>query len=391
MRILLVPNSYLPQLGGLEIAVASVARELALAGHSVTVVTASPSFRSSKTTEANNIVVFRLPFALPRLVFRSGRHKLVTSFVKSLASPVLIPTCLLGLTQIIKKEKPQIVNLHYIAENAFYVLSARRFADFDLVVNLHGNDIERYWHRSSLSRWLTRTTLNRADMVLANSTHILNQAKKILPEVREKSAVVGNGVYPEEFITDDRFPHHRPYILSIGNFSYQKGFDILVRAFAQVHQECPGVDLIMAGDGHDRDRCQRLAAQFNVNGNLHFLGRVERGLLPALLNGCELFVLPSRKEAFGIVVLEAMAAGKAVVATRVGGVPEIVTHMKDGLLVEPDSPEELAGGIDRLLSDTDLRRRLGAQASKTARQRFSWEDVAERYLRFYQDALREEG
>ena len=387
IRVILVPNSYPPQLGGLEIAVANVARELRAGGHDVTVVTTSPSLCFSKTEESGGVTVHCLPFALPRLVFRAGRGKLARSLVRSVLSPILAPFCLLELVRIIRRERPELVNLHYIAANAFYVLASQRFVDFRLVVNLHGNDIERYSQRSWPSRWLTRTALHRADMVLSNSANLLAGAERILPEVRCKSVVVGNGVHPEEFATKDRFQHDTPYILSIGNFIHKKGFDNLIRAFRQIRREHPDVDLIIAGDGHEREACRRLAVRLGVNDALLLLGSVQHSQVPALLNGCEIFVLPSRQEPFGIVVLEAMAAGKPVVATRVGGVPEIVTDMKDGLLVEPESPGKLAHAVKLLLSEPDLMQRLGRNGRETVKKRFSWRRVVNRYVEAYQTVL----
>ncbi len=387
MKVMLVPNSYLPQLGGLEIAVANVARELTTRGCNVTVVTTSPSLRFSETREPDGVKVYRLPFVLPRLVFRAGRAGLARSLICSLLSPFLIPLCLVKLIRIIRYERPQIVNLHYIAQNAFYVLAAQQFANFKLVVNLHGTDIEHHSHRSWPSRWLTRTTLRRADIVLSNSAYILAQAEHIMPEVKVKSAVVGNGVHPEEFSTNEEFRHARPYILSIGSFIPNKGFDTLIRAFTQVNQEHPGVDLLIAGDGYERESCRRLADRLDIGNVVHFLGKIDHSLVPALLKGCELFVLPSRVESFGIVVLEAMAAGKTVVATMVGGVPEILTHMRDGVLVEAEAPDKLAEEICSLLKDPELGRRLGAQAYHTVRERFTWAEVVRRYIYAYETVV----
>ena len=124
-----------------------------------------------------------------------------------------------------------------------------------------------------------------------------------------------------------------------------------------------------------------------MNDALLLLGSVQHSQVPALLNGCEIFVLPSRQEPFGIVVLEAMAAGKPVVATRVGGVPEIVTDMKDGLLVEPESPGKLAHAVKLLLSEPDLMQRLGRNGRETVKKRFSWRRVVNRYVEAYQTVL----
>jgi glycogen(starch) synthase len=387
MRIMLLPNSYLPQLGGLEIAVANLALELTRRGHRVTVVSTSAWLGYSTRQEPQGVTVYRLPFALPRLVWRAGGRNALRSLVKSVVSPVVSPLCLLEFLRIIRRERPQILNVHYIAENAFYALAAQQFAPFRLVVNLHGDDIERHGHRRWAARRLTLSALKRADLVLSNSAHILALAQQIAPQVREKCTVVGNGVFPDHFRTEDSFPHPNPYVLSIGNLTHKKGFDLLIEAFARVRRAHPRVDLVVAGNGHEFGRCERLASQLDLRDAVTFLGRVDRSTVPALLNGCEFFVLPSRREPFGIVLLEAMAARKAVLATKVGGVPEIVTDMKSGLLVEPQSAEALAEGMDTLLRDAALGERLGMEGYRTVRERFTWPIVTERYIRAYEGVL----
>jgi len=104
-----------------------------------------------------------------------------------------------------------------------------------------------------------------------------------------------------------------------------------------------------------------------------------------LFDGCELFVLPSRHEPFGIVNMEAMASGKAIVATSVGGVPEIVRDGENGMLVPPDDPQALADAINRLLDDDPLRRRLG-QAGRARAWNFAWSTITDQYLAVYEAA-----
>ena len=117
-----------------------------------------------------------------------------------------------------------------------------------------------------------------------------------------------------------------------------------------------------------------------------FPGRVDHATAMRLFAGCSSFVLPSRHEPFGIVNLEAMAAGKAVVATRVGGVPEIVTDGENGLLVEPEDSAELATALRRLADDAALRERLGAAGRQRA-EGFTWPAIASAYLDVYETVL----
>jgi glycogen(starch) synthase len=191
---------------------------------------------------------------------------------------------------------------------------------------------------------------------------------------------VGNGVNLDEFNSTLKYQHQRPYVLSVGRFVQKKGFDILIQAFAKVTGKHPEVDLIIAGDGEELNRCKSLALQLGLNQKVFFLGAVDHQTVVELLLQCEIFVLPSRREPFGLVILEAMAAGKPVVATRVGGVPEIVSHLENGLLVEPDSPEELSKATCLLLDDPELGYDLARAGYELLKRHFTWQEVAERYI-----------
>jgi glycosyltransferase involved in cell wall biosynthesis len=152
-----------------------------------------------------------------------------------------------------------------------------------------------------------------------------------------------------------------------------------------MHRGLAGHDLLLAGDGPERDALGRLAHALGLAGRVHFLGATGRATTARLFAGCSFFVLPSRMEPLGIVNLEAMASGKAVLAARVGGVPEIVEDGKTGLLVESGDAEALACGILRLAADVPLRARLGAEGRKAA-ERFNWPSIAAAYARVYRSA-----
>jgi len=380
LTILLIPNSYLPKLGGLELAVYNVAHYLARKAHKVTVIAGTSIVKYSKEADSDSVTVYRMPFILPRVVTRCGYKKAMISLLKSIVTPCLIPLTFFKLFQIIRSTKPDIVNLHYIAENAFFCLLVRKFLRFNFIVNIHGEDIEWYNKRSFISRWLTKKTLQNADLVLSNSKYLLKKAEKICP-IKNKD-VVGNGIDLKHFEDNKKYIHNKRYILSIGNFGYKKGFDVLIKAFNIVSSKYPGVDLLMAGDGLERAKCERLVLEVKLNKSVNFLGKVGRTRIPLLLNGCELFILPSRREPFGIVLLEAMAAGKPIVATRAGGVPEVVKEGENAILVEPESSDALAQGIMKLLQDSDLRKRFGEKGKEIVKN-FTWDKVIERYIKIY--------
>jgi glycosyltransferase involved in cell wall biosynthesis len=216
----------------------------------------------------------------------------------------------------------------------------------------------------------------------------LDDAQRYVPEIRNKSTVIPNGFDPEEFEIRDGYRSLRPYIFSIGRFhKSQKGFDILIMAFRSIIDKGYDVDLIIAGDSPERKDYETLTNLLRLQERVKFFGRADRGDVVRLFNGCEFFVLPSRIEPFGIVNLEAMAAGKAIVATNVHGVPEIVKDGVNGILVKAQDDKSLANGMMKLLDDVEFRNRL-AENGKRMIKDYAWDNIADRYIKIYQKILK---
>jgi len=168
---------------------------------------------------------------------------------------------------------------------------------------------------------------------------------------------------------------------AVGRLSFEKGFDLLVEAMAQVE----GARLILGGDG---PQATALASQVRVRGltdRVELTGFVPD--IPAFLERIGLFVLPSRSEGLGLVLVEAMAAGRPVVAARVGGIPEVVVDGETGILVEPESPDALAAAIRRVLADPVLAGRMGQAGRRRAEVLFSASRMAAQTVSLYQELL----
>jgi glycosyltransferase involved in cell wall biosynthesis len=171
-----------------------------------------------------------------------------------------------------------------------------------------------------------------------------------------------------------------PVLLSVGRLNPQKNHALLLSAFAQAELAALGAQLLLAGKGELRDELQAQAAALGIAENVHFLG--VRKDVPALLGAADLFVLASRYEGNPLVVMEAMAAGRAVVATAVGCVPELVGP-ETGRLVPPGDAAALGVALGELVQDIELAHSLGAAALRTARERFDVSVMADQYLALY--------
>jgi glycosyltransferase involved in cell wall biosynthesis len=172
-----------------------------------------------------------------------------------------------------------------------------------------------------------------------------------------------------------------PYVLSVATLVAYKGVDILIRAFAHVADAHPSLRLKLVSGGPERDRLVALAAQLSIGDRVDFLGSVGRAAVADLIRGSTVFVLASRSdsESFGIAAAEALALDRAVVASSVGGLPELVESGTSGVLVPPGDSEALANAMRQLLDDRQLRERLGRAGGTRIRRDFLWRCTGEAY------------
>lgn len=203
-----------------------------------------------------------------------------------------------------------------------------------------------------------------------------------------KVTVVRNGIDAERFCVapDPRIraqlagPDNLPVVLSIGRLTEQKGYRYLIECARLL----PEVRFVIAGDGPDRVELERLAAELDP-GRVSFLGPSDD--VPALLANCDVFVLPSLYEGLPLSILEAMAAGKPVVATAVGGNAEALVSDRIGFLIPARDPAALAGAISAVLTDSKLAAALGTEARTRVQSHFSAREMVERLTGVYNDVL----
>ena len=174
------------------------------------------------------------------------------------------------------------------------------------------------------------------------------------------------------------------FVLCVCRQVHVKGVDVLLKAFALIHNEVPDVSLVVVGDGPLLAEHKALAARLAIAHRVVFKGEVSHSDVPGFFSTCALFVLPSRSEGFSITLLEAAYHGRPIVCTRVGGSPELISDGINGLLVEPDDPAAMAAHMLTILRNEELARRLGEAARETVRARFLWKDRIQDYIDIYE-------
>jgi glycosyltransferase involved in cell wall biosynthesis len=258
------------------------------------------------------------------------------------------------------------------------------------VNSVHGSDIFLVGKPKVKYSRALRFLLGAADLVVTPSRQYKKVLLDLFPSLKDKTTFIHNGVNLAELQSCSRETAKRNqdrYILCIAGHNENKGLDVLLHAFKELQELAPSLQLILAGDGPLRGQLEALATSLGIAERTKFVGFQDRTQVAKLLQNCEIFVLPSRAESFGIAVAEALACKKPVVATAVGGIPEIIEDGKTGILVEPDNPGRLAEGLAAVLTDTVLRETIAANGYRTVVQRFCHDHTGAAYEAAFAELL----
>jgi glycosyltransferase involved in cell wall biosynthesis len=300
------------------------------------------------------------------------------------------PAALIRLRRYLRRNAVRAINIHYPSLNAVLLMVARRLHDrsVPIVLSFHGADLNAPRDAGRLDRWLWRAVVRNADAVVACSQALANEIRAVFPDAGGKLHVILNGVDGAACRAAARsmpLPAElrgTRYIACIGTFEEKKGQDVLLTAFERLAQEVPDLNLVLVG--RTGPTLPALQASANLDRRrVHFLTDQDHGTALSVLAGAELMVHPSRREPFGIVILEAASLGVPVIASRVGGIPEIVEHGRTGWLVAPDQPGALAAAIREALADPARARRRAAALAAEIEPRFSWRAAAESYASLF--------
>uniref|UniRef100_I2PYJ8 Glycosyltransferase n=1 Tax=Desulfovibrio sp. U5L TaxID=596152 RepID=I2PYJ8_9BACT len=370
-RILLLNYEYPPLGGGAGNATANLARELAGLGVAVRVVTAA--FKGLPRREVvDGYEVRRLP-ALRRHADHCSPLEML-SFMGS---------AMVALPAMAREFRPDVCVAFFgiPCGPAAWVLKLLRGVPY--IVSLRGGDVPGFqpydlagYHR--LTGPLIRFLWRQAAHVVANSQGLAALARKSAGET--PIAMIPNGVDTDRFAPADDPSREGPVrLVFVGRIVRQKGLDVLLDALARL-PETACFELAILGDGPLRRELAERARRLGLGDRVRFAGWVGRADLPEALREADAFVFPSRDEGMPNAVLEAMAAGLAVAATRIAGNEELVVDGRTGFLVPPDDPAALAAALARLVGDRNLCWRLGAAGRDKVVREYSWRVVAEAYL-----------
>lgn len=265
----------------------------------------------------------------------------------------------------------------YLARN---MMRAKRRLPF--VTTLHGTDITLVGTDPSYFP-ITQFSIEESDAVTSISQDLKRQTQTVFG-IKRPIDVINNFICPGTYQPRPELRETRPTLIHISNFRPVKRVLDCIRIFAQVRQHVDA-DLWMVGDGPDRMSAERLARELGVEAHVRFWGKQDQ--IPTLLPRAHVLLMPSAMESFGLAALEAMSCGLVPVATRVGGVPELIDHGQTGFLAAVGDIDTQAADVRRLLTEPQLYRTMAAAARHAAETRFNTNQVIPQYEAVYERVL----
>jgi glycosyltransferase involved in cell wall biosynthesis len=400
LRVLFLSSSY-PL--GPDDSSSSFLREFAewLTKKGIEVHVLAPAREAGGTARESGVVVHRFRYApIPwqRLAYGSG---IVPNIRREPYLVALIPfftiAMAFALVRTTRSIRPTLIHAHWVIPQGLIALLAKFALGTPVIISAHGADA--FALRSRMLSAIKRFALHHCDAWTANTR--ATAAALLTNRNTPTPRIIPMGVDIDLFASGSpaRLPgtlHTVDLVaLFVGRLVEKKGVDVLIKAFALFQaQPNPPTQLWIIGRGHMESELKHLCEQLGVAEKVRFLGEIPNRLLPDYYAAADLFVGPSIRatsgdtEGQGVVFLEAAAANLCVLATRVGGIDEVVEHNKTGILVSPQSPAELAAALRDLLNNPGKRDQLAREASANVRKRYSWQEISDAFLRVYADAIR---
>jgi glycosyltransferase involved in cell wall biosynthesis len=368
MRILLVTARYRPHRGGLETVVCHLAEEFLRRGHEVQIVTNRYPRSLPACEQLDGVLVRRFHFILPEAMhLRNSRPDLW------LAGLWYRNFTQRNLRALINRFKPDVINSHYLNETA--ELTGLALGSTPWVISFHGGDVEGEPCLSHERRQRFTRLAHQANAFTACSASLARNAVSLEPSLEGKTDLIHNGVDVDRFSSAQPSSFAPPYILAVGQLVAHKGFDLLIRAFAPLAAKYSSVQLIIAGEGSYRPQLELLCDEYGLAGRVILWGRADEAQVACLMAGSLFVAMPSQKEPFGIVALEAMAARKSVLASPVGGLPEFLPCPPNRLV--PRKLTDWENALDEWIS-LALAGDLSVSENYSAALDFDWPRVAGR-------------
>lgn len=286
----------------------------------------------------------------------------------------------------VREIRPDILHAHYATSFGF--LGA--ICDLHpLIISAWGSDVFSFPHKSPFHRGLLKWILDKADY-LCSTSHVMAQEMVHHLELGKTIEVIPFGVDVSQFAPPAEAMNHSEKIV-FGVAKYLQpvyGLDLLLKAFAQLEKLAPGRALLrIAGDGPERFRLQALASRLGVDGQVEWLGEMPNAEIARFYQNLDVVVVPSRQESFGVTAVEGSACARPIIASRVGGLPEVVIDGETGRMVDPENIEKLRDAMKWMIDHPEERERMGRAGREFVLKNYAWSENVTQMERLYREVL----
>lgn len=399
MRILSITSTYPRFLGdGVGSFIHSISKTLSDHGHVLYVI--APDNHKAQYQWQDKVQVERIKYIKPRNLAKLGHGESLKSDIKLKWHSYILVSLFSIFTIIRIATNPMYRNVdviyaHWILPGGLIGSILSYLLHIPLVVHLHGSDVFVSEHYK-IFRPFVKYILNSASKIIACSNNLANRIKHIGEGDLE---VIPYGVDIDIFFPNEKNNYleskrDRPKLITaVGRLVNKKGFKYLIIAAEKVIKLYPQCRFQIIGDGDQRSELVELSNSLKLSKNIVFLGNIPWNQIPDILRKTDIFVLPSIIDEKGnvdglpVVLLEAMSSGCAVIASKVAGVPDVITDGVNGILVEPKNDNQLSQAIISLISNDELRIKLGESARDKVKSDYSWDIIVKRIERVLESTI----
>ncbi len=384
-----------------------LARGMVASGNSVVVLTPfSERFSWNKSELPYKLVTYKYIF--PSFLHKIGYSETLTNDKKLkltslILSPFLYLFGIIALFKLVKKEKIDIINAHWILPNGVVGAIVSILTNIPLVSTLPGSDVYMA-KKNFLFRFLAKFAARFSKIVTSNSPQLLKDLEKITDEnILVKSEAIIYGVDPSKFKVNLsrskmmrknlNITERQKIVLGVGRLVEKKGFKFLIKAAPAVLSKDPNVIFVIVGEGDQKQYLKSLSQKLNVYNNFRFIGEVDYKNLIYYYNLADVFILPSVRDTSGnlddqsVSVIEAMACAKPVITTDFSGYRLVVKNEVNGFLVKEKSVTGISNAITGILGSYQKIRAMGRMSRKLVEQNFSWKDVGNSYSDLFERVI----
>lgn len=342
-----------------------------------------------------HFISYALPFRLGKLAPNIFFHEVNVTSYPLFEYPPYSLTLTSKMADIAKHEKLDLLHVHYAIPHATSAVVARQILEqqgirIPVVTTLHGTDITLVGRDPSFAP-VVKYSINESDGVTAVSEYLRKETMNNFG-IDTDINVIPNFIDTERFYRQESSslkqklcPNCEKVLVHVSNFRPVKNAKMVVEIFHRLRKENHPIKLLMVGDGPDRMPAEHLARQLGVYEDVRFMGKQEA--VQEILSVADIFVMPSGSETFGLAALEAMACGVPVVASNIGGLPELVDHGENGFLCPLNNVDAFAERIRQLISNDALQTQMSESALKKAKESFDNDQVIPMYEQMYEQTI----